>query len=212
MRKLKGVGMDKKLNLSIIILCIIEIICCFTPYCLDEEFWKYEQSMVYHGVSSLKRHNDISFFGNDAILGKPLAILFVCTAVLVIVIYYIKMIGHTARIADKAWIFAIVHTAMMAIFLFYSCSFAEVDAISFRYAYGINWMSYVIIALNLIVLILSFLLKMEKKIDKLPIKKQSIIKEQKESVDDLLTYKELLDSGVISQEEFDAKKMQILGL
>ncbi len=30
--------------------------------------------------------------------------------------------------------------------------------------------------------------------------------------DEILKYKELLDDGIISQEEFDAKKRQILGL
>ena len=32
------------------------------------------------------------------------------------------------------------------------------------------------------------------------------------NLDELKKYKELLDSGVISQEEFDAKKKQLLGL
>lgn len=32
------------------------------------------------------------------------------------------------------------------------------------------------------------------------------------SADELKKYKDLLDSGVISQEEFDAKKKQLLGL
>lgn len=203
--------MNKKINLSISILCILEIICCFTPFCLDEEYWKYKQSTVYHGVSSLERHTDISIWGNEAALGKPLAMLFVCAAVVVAVVYFVKMLDHAPIITNKAWIFAIAHTAAMAIFLFYSCSFAEVDEISYRYEYGINWMSYIIIALNLIILTLSISLKMGK-VDKLPIKKQIVVKEQKESADDLLAYKELLDSGVISQEEFDAKKKQILGL
>ena len=203
--------MGKKINLSISILCIVEIICCFTPFCLDEEYWKYQESKFYHGISSLERHNDISIWGNEATLGKPLAILFVCAAILVIVIHFIKSLDHAPKITNKAWIFAIAHTAAMAIFLFYSCSFAEVDEISYRYEYGINWMSYIIIALNLIILTLSISLKMGK-VDKLPIKKQIVVKEQKESADDLLAYKELLDSGVISQEEFDAKKKQILGL
>lgn len=35
---------------------------------------------------------------------------------------------------------------------------------------------------------------------------------QSSSADELKKYKELLDSGVISQEEFDAKKKQLLGL
>lgn len=42
----QNMGMNKKLNLSISILCIIETICCFTPFCLDEEYWKYKQSMA----------------------------------------------------------------------------------------------------------------------------------------------------------------------
>ena len=32
------------------------------------------------------------------------------------------------------------------------------------------------------------------------------------NADELKKYKDLLDSGVISQEEFDAKKKQLLGL
>jgi septation ring formation regulator EzrA len=35
---------------------------------------------------------------------------------------------------------------------------------------------------------------------------------QKENIDELKKYKELLDQGIITQEEFDAKKKQILGL
>lgn len=200
--------MNKKINLSISILCILEIICCFTPFCLDEEYWKYKQSMTYHGISSLERHNDISIWGNEAALGKPLAILFVCATILVTVVYFMKSLDNTAKFTDKAWLFAIAHTATMAMFLIYSCSFAEVDEISYRYEYGINWMSYIIIALNLIVFTLSTLLKM----DKVPIKKQMFVNTQKETADDLMTYKELLDSGAISKDEFDAKKKQILGL
>ena len=39
-----------------------------------------------------------------------------------------------------------------------------------------------------------------------------IINQEDSSIDDLKQYKELLDSGVINQEEFDAKKKQLLGL
>lgn len=196
--------MNKKLNLSIIILCIIEIICGFTPFCLYEDIWSRTDG-------ELKWHNSISFFENGAILGIPLAILFVCSAIVVAIIYFLKMSGYATKVTNKAWIFAVAHTATMAIFLLYSCFIAEIDEIAYKNTYGINWMSYIIIALNLIVLTLSFSLKMEKT-DKLPFKKKSIKKEPKESVGDLPAYKELLDSGVISQEEFDAKKKQILGL
>lgn len=201
----------KKINLSITILCIIEIICCFTPFCLDRKYWEYERSMVYHGISTVKRHDDINIFRNGATLGKPLAILFVCAAVVVAVIYFIKMFEYLDEITSKAWLFSIVHTVIMWAFLFYSCAIAEVDKISYRFSYGINWMFYIIIALNLIILALSILLKFGN-LNKLSIKKQIVVKEQKESLDELLAYKELLDSGVISQKEFDEKKRQLLGL
>lgn len=200
--------MNKKINLSISILCILEIICCFTPFCLVEECWKYLPSLTYHGRSSLVGHDDISIWGNEAALGKPLAILFVCAAILVTVVYFMKTLDYTAKFTNKAWLFAIAHTATMVIFLVYSCRFAKVEEISYKYKYGINWMSYIIIALNIIILILSILLKM----DKVPTKKQMFVNAQKETVEDLMTYKELLDSGAISKDEFDAKKKQILKL
>ena len=39
-----------------------------------------------------------------------------------------------------------------------------------------------------------------------------ITQQAQSSADELKKYKDLLDSGVISQEEFDAKKKQLLGL
>ena len=41
---------------------------------------------------------------------------------------------------------------------------------------------------------------------------KTVLQEQPEITDELKKYKELLDSGVITQEEFDAKKKQLLGL
>lgn len=41
---------------------------------------------------------------------------------------------------------------------------------------------------------------------------QTIINQQVSSADELLKFKQLLDAGVISQEEFDAKKKELLGL
>lgn len=40
----------------------------------------------------------------------------------------------------------------------------------------------------------------------------TVVKQDLSSADELKKYKELLDSGVITQEEFDAKKKQLLGL
>ena len=42
---------------------------------------------------------------------------------------------------------------------------------------------------------------------------EEVVQAPKEpNIDDLKKYKDLLDAGVITQEEFDAKKKQLLGL
>ena len=39
-----------------------------------------------------------------------------------------------------------------------------------------------------------------------------VTQQSQSSADELMKYKELLDNGIITQEEFDAKKKQLLGL
>ena len=43
-------------------------------------------------------------------------------------------------------------------------------------------------------------------------KEATTVIQQASGADELLKYKQLLDAGIISQEEFEAKKKQILGL
>lgn len=43
-------------------------------------------------------------------------------------------------------------------------------------------------------------------------KNENVVVQQVSSAEELMKFKELLDMGVISQEEFDAKKKQLLGL
>lgn len=54
--------MNKKLDLSIVILCFIEIVCCFTPYCLNQERWDYLESITYHGFSKMTSCESVSIF------------------------------------------------------------------------------------------------------------------------------------------------------
>ena len=66
-----------------------------------------------------------------------------------------------------------------------------------------------LLALALGVVILGFL-KRSTLITGLP--KEKVVVKQASEADELGKYKELLDKGVITQEEFDAKKKQLLGL
>ena len=213
--------MNKKFNLSIVILCLIEIVCCFTPFCLNQECWErttyraaYKMTQC-DGVSIFRGDRFGSYYAAHTALGIWLAVLLVCLAVAVAVVHFIKMNNHATKITNKSWIFAVAHTVAMIAFLVY-IGLVELKSGSYRYyryVYSINWMSYIIIALNLIILILAIVLTTEKVNKSFPEKIVAIaaINEKTESVDDLLIYKELLDSGVISQNEFETKKRQILG-
>lgn len=52
----------------------------------------------------------------------------------------------------------------------------------------------------------------EKRILELAKPQATVVMQQTSAADEIIKFKQLLDSGVISQEEFDAKKKQLLGL
>lgn len=119
--------MEKKINLSVIIFCIIESICYFTPFCLGEQYWKYDNSIFYHGRATVKSTNGISCFEIQTGMGKYFAIFLVCTALVTVAVYCLKAMNYHTVITEKAWIVSIVHTVTMVLFLYYSCEIALKD-------------------------------------------------------------------------------------
>ena len=204
--------MMKKINLSITILSVIEAICYFTPVCISREYWKYKESVVYHGVAVKESSSNINIFEVGGFWGKPLAILLFCITLFTAIVYLLKLMDYSLEGFPKAWTVSIVHTAVMVVFLIYTCTIAMVEEISFKFTYTIGWMFFVIIALNVISVILALLPKFG--VVSIEDKRQENKETEKSvsSLDELLTYKELVDSGVLTQEEFDAKKKQILGM
>lgn len=203
--------MSKKINLSISILCLIEVICMFTPLCLIRKYWEYEKSSVYHGIASVKSRVGINNFEVGSTFGKILAILFLCAAIITAIIYLLNALDKKSALCHKGWLISTIHTIVMSAFLIYSCEIATVDEISFKYTYAFNWMSFIIILLNLLSLLLSIFLKFGKISTVSNSKKNSIVNDEN-SLNSLFGYKELLDSGIITQEEFEKKKKQIMDL
>ena len=50
------------------------------------------------------------------------------------------------------------------------------------------------------------------KVDNTPVEAAPVIQQATSGADEILKYKGLLDAGIITEEEFNAKKAQILGL
>lgn len=204
--------MKNRIELSVSLLCIVEMVCFFVPFCLVREYWEYQISMSYQGRSRLKYSSDISIFSVETPLGKSLAILLFLSALTVAVVYLLRIIGNESSICKRHMYISAVHTVIMSLFYLYTSSYAKVNRISFRYEYSISWLSFVIITLNVVTLVLAVLIRfVNDRPDSAKVIEEPKIEKTFESVDDLKAYKELLDTGVITQEEFDKKKKQILG-
>ena len=79
--------------------------------------------------------------------------------------------------------------------------------------YGIGWGFYLVCALYLSMVVLELFKHFSKlEEENKPRVSKTTIVQNASSADELKKYKELLDQGIISQEEFDAKKTQLLGL
>lgn len=204
--------MGRKTNLSILVfvLGLAEAICYFVRYCLVAEYWEYQKSNYYHGIAQLKSHRDINIFEIDTRAGKVFAALLVCITLIMAAVYLFKAIKGASATHKSGWLVSIVHTIVMIMFLLYACIFAEAESISYMYTYSFGWMFFVIIALNVIATALSAFLRFSKVHDGDAVEaKDNQVKNDTDLLDELLAYKELLDSGIITQEEFDNKKKQL---
>ncbi len=205
--------MKRKLTLACIVMLIVETVCLFIPYCFVEEYWKYEDSIVYHGQSRLMRETPVSIFGISTATGKVLAIILLIsllTAALGFIMTYVKKQEKIGKFINFV---PLINLVLLAVFAFYAYAFAENDTVYARFEWNINWLFYIIITLQIVTCIFGLLLQFEKeeKVKTIPSKVENI-NSIESAAEKVRQYEELLDSGVISQEEFETKKKQILGL
>ena len=108
------------------------------------------------------------------------------------------------------WISAISVVALLLVASFVSASF-NVATISWIFRYF--WQGYILFIIAAIVCyIIGNSMNPIKKVKKEKTAPVQVSIQQTSSADELKKYKELLDQGIITQEEFDAKKKQLLGL
>jgi uncharacterized membrane protein len=201
----------KRINFFITILSIIEAICYFTPFCLIEEYWKYEKSMVYHGRCVLTSESLVSIWGIESILGKIFAFILLFMTLATAIVYLLNALGSENEICKKRWLIMKIQAITTAVFLVYACLIARVEEISYELTYSFGWMLFIVLALNIVSVVLGILLEYGKT-NTFLLKSKSTQRKHTESLDELLQYKELLNMGIISQEEFDTKKKELLRL
>lgn len=199
--------MIKKINISIAIINIIEAICYFTPVCITGKYW--EKEYITYSVTSKR---DMNIFDCGGLLGQPIAILLFLATLIVAAIYLYKAIKERKELLKNDWIVTVARSVILIIFLYYANEEATTWYSNSMYTYEICWMFYIIIALNVISIALAMVLKFGKQYENVTTKSGDKNAKATEPIDEIMAYKELLDSGVITQEEFDEKKKQILKL
>ena len=209
--------MKPKIILSTMIMIVIETICLFIPYSFQEECWKYDTSAnTYHGISTLKYRSGVNVFGISTSIGKLLAVIVIVLMLLSFVAFFLDFLKKENKLTKLAYYTPLISFASLLILSIYACAFAEVETTNWRYTWTINWLFYIIIALHIVAIVFSILLKLKKfelmKVQVVENKTALNTETSFSTADELKKYKELLDANIISQEEFDTKKQQLLGL
>ena len=198
--------MKQKLSLCIVILLVLETICFFVPGCIRPVYWKVITSGIQQGHLQ-KTYPDQVFniFYVDPAYGLAIALTVVMIASLGL--FLLVSLRPNIKLEKVACFSSFISLAVLVAYTYYTCAIAQlVFNDSSRYEWTIGWLYYIIIALHILTVILSLVVKYKKFEDREAKANNSNTPEE------IKKYKELLDSGVISQDEFDAKKKQLLGL
>lgn len=188
-------------------LIILEIICLFIPFCFKEEHWEYTNSIVYHGESSHRYDINVNIFGVYHDFVTVLAIILIATMLVSFTAYLLLMLKKENKLTSFAPWLPILTFALLIIFTIISYSVRD-DYTDWYFEWSINWLYYVIILLHIVVVIFSLILKFKNLDDSVS---STIVSSTKGNYSELEELKSLLDKGILSQEEFEAKKKQLLG-
>lgn len=209
--------MKQKYTLYSMIMILVETICLFIPGSYQTDNWHPEVNSL--GWEEWKKipSQPLNIFDLDRVgieigPGNWIAYVVILLMAVSFAAFLFAYLYPEHKYAKYAYYTPIVSFVVLTGFTFYACAFAEMAPYLTRWEWDIGWLFYIIITLHILTIIFSILIKYAKFDEKampfvLPQKSSGIDK-----VEEMKKYKELLDSGVITQEEFNAKKRQLLGL
>lgn len=213
-QKQEEITMKKKLTLVMIIITIIEAVCMFVPGVFKELTWypdyypigTYTLSDYQPGVNAFHTlHN--AFAG----ILSYLTIALVAVSAVSLIFSFLEKENNLAKYS--AWLPFASFISFIALSV-YACNFVQYKSEIYSSYSGamceieldMNWLFYIMIILFAVVMALSLVVRFAK-IEDAPAKKWSA---QMSIADEIKKYKELLDSGIITQEEFEAKKSELM--
>lgn len=204
--------MKQKVLLSSVILLVIEFVLFFTPYCFIVNYWQYKSSLTYHGIKSLEYKEHVDIFAMNDTIARIFAISSIILVAIALFAYVMMLLGKNTALTKFTYYIPIVIFAVSLLHFLYLVLFAEYDSASWYEDCSANWGAYVIVSMNTVLAILGYLLKQDRFSPKYANENTDKAPPATEISDELKVYKKLLDDGIITQEDFDAKKKQALGL
>lgn len=200
--------MKKNYKIFAMLLLIINIFTCFIPAYFYNEVWKYE----WPGATQVGKYGCTMFDINTTVFshtgtGYNLArFMVICWVVCIGVILYSILRNKDHKLIGFAPCFCLVPFFVLITYM--NSAVYKWDNGSGYTSYSVNWMFYVSLALQVSAAAL-MVIALNTKDRPLEFRKPT---QKISGAEELTKYKELLDSGVITQEEFDAKKKQLLDL
>lgn len=198
---------QKNYKIIAMLLMIVNIITCFIPTYFYEKTWNYIGPG--HARQTAKYGCSMFDVNTDYIAHSGPAYAFACLVLVCWVACIAVILWSILRNKDHKLIWFAPCICLVPFFTF----IVYVNRAEYEWGngftnYSVNWMFYVSVALQICAAALMVVGMTGKELTFAFSKPTQKISE----ADELSKYKELLDNGVISQEEFDAKKKQLLGL
>ncbi len=207
----------KQRNMLEIMGYIILVVCTFIPAMYNKEIWEWQESSVYHGEAMLLYRVPMSFF-NAVFSGNTVHILlgFLVYAGLItgLVLAILQYNSKNEKQNNKVMI--VISGISLVIYLICSISLFmfEIETTYFEYRYEASVLFWVVAIL--MVMLVAYSVFSFIKFNKEGLLHNADAQGQNAVIlsdaDELKKYKELLDEGIISQEEYEQKKKQLLGL
>ena len=217
--------MKKKLNIIQLAISIIILILLFVPIMFE----KGKYNIVSYGISKSEYFTDSSFVEiiEDASFMKMstaiilVGCLFIFLTIMSIAGCIVSMVASDTLAVSKFFNrkITMILTCFMPLLLIVFIVLTEINPVGvggewfYKFFYDATPLVgfWLVVILSIAVVIID-VYKRSSKVANAPVAIKTNVVQANSNADELKKYKDLLDNGVITQEEFEAKKKQLLGL
>lgn len=197
----------RKLNLAELICQAIATVLLFIPGAFYWQHW--EEKLInpaFPGQKELAFSMSVSFIHAAQNTFEVLPFIITALMLINIVLLIIYTFRDVPSKFDKFYLILPILSVFMAVLTAILAGRRD----DYGYCAPINWLFYIELLFLLATVVLAFM-RCSKRIKEAPSKVKIVENKALSDADELDKYKQLLDKGVITQEEFERKKHQLLG-